>query len=182
MEGNAYDSKAVFAFRAKNRTNDLFRSKILSVILTTVEESRATTSSLIVSLSRQGTREIISPRDAHTLAMVKRKKMRGLIVVARADRIYRSSLEEGLRSAGRGKLPFAPTCQASVCRCRTNYSDRMRFSPFLEIARRNVHHPRVPYFTKLSSVVRNAKFRESVDLPCNRAQASRYFSCGAVAC
>lgn len=43
--------------------------------------------------------------------MVKRKKMRGSIVVARADRIYRCLLE-GLRTTGRGKLPFAPAYEA----------------------------------------------------------------------
>lgn len=120
MEGNAYDSKAVLVFRSKNRTNHSFRSKILfrdinNIRLKKVERQRPLSLSLPAAFPR-GTREIISPRDARarTLAMVKRKKMRGLIVVARAGRIYRSWLEEGLRSAGRGKLPFAPTCQASV--------------------------------------------------------------------
>lgn len=99
-------------------------------------------------------------------AMVKRKKMRGSIVVARADRIYRSLFDCAQPAVGnchsrqRTRRPFI---------VRTNYSDRnlflsdkisdrMRFSPFLEIAR-NVDHRRVPssHFTKLSSVVRNVR-------------------------
>ena len=71
--------------------------------------------SLSPLLSREGQEKSSFQVHTHTRAraraMVKCKKMRGSIVVARADRIYRCLLE-GLRTTGRGKLPFAPAYEA----------------------------------------------------------------------
>lgn len=99
-------------------------------------------------------------------AMVKRKKMRGSIVVARADRIYRSLFDCAQPAVGnchsrqRTRRPFIVPMNYSDRNLflSDKISDRMRFSPFLEIAR-NVDHRRVPssHFTKLSSVVRNVR-------------------------
>lgn len=167
MEGNAYDF-----FLESNRTNEKDVRKGIVIIEAFAqkfdEESRATTCSLIVSAAfPRGTREIIFPSTyTRARAMVKRKKMRGSIVVARADRIYRSLFDCAQPAVGnchsrqRTRRPFiVPTNYSDRNLFLSDkISDRMRFSPFLEIAR-NVDHRRVPssHFTKLSSVVRNVR-------------------------
>ena len=143
--------------------------------------------SLSPLLSREGQEKSSFQVHTHTRAraraMVKCKKMRGSIVVARADRIYRCLLE-GLRTTAVGNCHSRRRTKRPVHRSVSNefYSDRnlfrsdkisasrTRFSPFLEIDSRETSIIVVSpssHFTKLSSVVRNVRsneFRESVDL------------------
>lgn len=148
-----------------------------------VERQRAL--SLSPLLSREGQEkssfQVRARAHTYTRAMMKRKKMRDLIVVARADRIYRSLLE-GLRSTGRGKLPFAPTHETSVYRSvRTNYSDPTKFlieCDFLLSSKSRetsviVVSPRhtLRNFHLVVRNVRSNEFRESVDL---RATVQRH--------
>lgn len=114
--------------------------------------------------------------------MVKRKKMRGSIVVARADRIYRCLLDCAQPAVGnchsrrRTKRPVHRSVSNEFYSDRNLFrsdkisASRTRFSPFLEIDSRETSIIVVSpssHFTKLSSVVRNVRsneFRESVDL------------------
>lgn len=155
--------------------------------------------SLSPLLSREGQEKSSFQVHTHTRAraMVKRKKMRGSIVVARADRIYRCLLE-GLRTTGRGKLPFAPAYEAPRSSFRfERILFRSKFIPIRQNFRFSdaiFSFPRETsiivvspssHFTKLSSVVRNVRsneFRESVDLRATVPAVLRYFSCGAVTC
>lgn len=176
--------------------------KFCPILLTTDEESRATTRSLIVSAAfPRGTREIIFPSTyTHARAMVKCKKMRGSIVVARADRIYRCLLDCAQPAVGnchsrrRTKRPVHRSVSNEFYSDRNLFrsdkisASRTRFSPFLEIDSRETSIIVVSpssHFTKLSSVVRNVRsneFRESVDLRATVPAVLRYFSCGAVTC
>lgn len=100
--------------------------------------------------------------------MVKRKKMRGSIVAARADRIYRCLLE-GLRTTGRGKLPFAPAYEAPRSSFRfERILFRSKFIPIRQNFRfsdaifsfprnrfaRNIHHRRIPLVTLYETFIR----------------------------
>lgn len=171
MEGNVYDF-----FLESNRTNEKdVRKGIVIVeafaqkfcrILTTDEESRATTCSLIVSAAfPRGTREIIFP-STYTRARARWWNVRKC--AARSSLHARTEFISSLFDCAQ---PAVGNCHSRQRTRRpfivpTNYSDRnlflsdkisdrMRFSLFLE----NVDHRRVPssHFTKLSSVVRNVR-------------------------